>query len=89
MIVREIVLAKRNNYNDTWMWSVDINQEIKKSIEECFDEYKIIKSNGSHDMISTSNHLRFNSKFNTLVVSIDTVINLFGYDKCLLKRNKK
>lgn len=85
MVEREIVLARRNDCSDVWEWRIDLISDIKKSIEGCFSEYKIIKSDGDINNISTSNNLKFNSEFNTLIINNHDVINLSGYEKCKKK----
>jgi hypothetical protein len=82
MVERKTVLARRNNCDDVWEWSIDLSSDIKKSIEGCFSGYKIIKTDGDINSISTSSNLKFNSEFNTLTVSSDDVINLLGYERC-------
>lgn len=84
MVEREIVLARRNSYNDAWEWSIDLSSDIKTSVENCFSGYKIIKSDGDIHRISTSNNLKFNSEFKTLIIP-NRVINLLGYEKCKKK----
>jgi len=89
MVERETVLARRNNCNDVWIWRLDLHPELRNSIELCFSEYKVIKTNDDIACISFSDNLRFDSKFKTLMVTADTAINLLGYDKCKLKIKKQ